>query len=279
MVNVDVRAAKLVALSADSVSGFFFDTSEGVVFGSFTATREGVDVVMGTPPATVEALLAADRDANGSYAWLADGARARLSKWQLVDGSLVEVRAVADPADPSDNAHEMAARGEHGWRVWAKNGLEFDSEFTILAAYLAPNATEFAPAEDLGSGDDYVGPFSTHGVSLSGEVAVDACGAHDGLLERAFESCVSAAASPDGVVESNEGEIDEARTFYAGFDTGIATLDCGDHVLSLRLPDSDEAEPLLAPCGNMLLPHRLDPAGVPSFAYATVRGRYVLSKY
>jgi hypothetical protein len=163
--------------------------------------------------------------------------------------------------------------------AWAKNERDIDREFTIFAACLAPNATEFAPAEDSGSGDDDIGLFSSHGVSLNAELAIDACGVRNGALGGGFDSCVSAAVSPDGVLESNEGEIDEARTFYAAFDTGIAMLDCADHVLSLRLPHSEEAEPLLAPCGTTLRPHRFDPAGIPSFEYATVGGRYVLSKY
>jgi hypothetical protein len=285
-VNVDASTVRLVATGADSVAGFFFDTREGVVFGSFTATVEGTEeVVMGAPPATADSLVAVDSDENGSYAWLSDGTQGLLSKWQLVDTSLTEVLTVPDPADRSSGGQRMSVRGEHSWRVWATNGLDFDSEYTVFAAYLAPDATEFAPAENLGSGDDYVSMLTAHGVSLNGEVAVDACGNRDGVLEGAYESCVSAAASPNGVIESNEGEIDEARTFYTAFDTGIAALDCDDHVRVLRHLSSDETEPLLTPCGSMLRAHRHDPAGIPSFDYSvpgldSLSGRtYVLSKY
>ena len=283
-VDVDVRSAKLVAVGADSVSGFFFEPGESAVFGAFAATRGAVEVVTATPPSSVEALLTADRDENGSYAWLSDSAH-RLSKWQLVDGELVEVLSVEDPADESDAAALLSVRGQHTWRTWATNNERLsDSEYTIFAAYLAPDADEFDAALDLGSGDDDISLFHEHGVSLNGEVAVDACGSHDGVLG-GVDSCVAAAASPDGVLASEEGDFDEARPLYAAFDTGIATFDCTDQVLGLQFPGSNEAEPLLAPCGSMLALHRSDAAGIPSFAYPIVvpqrsaERMYVLSKY
>jgi len=277
--TLDAKAdtVKLLAAGPDAVSGFFF--AKRTVWGSFAATRGGVDVVAAVPPATADALVAADRDDEGSYAWLSDPENQRLSKWRVTAGALVESQAIDDPAESDSAEQVLAARDRHTWRVWAVNDLQLDTEVRVSAAYLAPDAEEFAEALELGSADDLFSRMSIHGVSLGGELAVDFCGSDEDAIIVHHGDCVSVTADPESVLEHSEGDAEERNLSYA-FDEGIAPLECEDGVSLLTMPARDEPPaPLFSPCAPGPWEHRLDSNGVPSFRVSTVEGSYVLTKH
>jgi hypothetical protein len=275
-VGVDALDAELVAIAADTVNGFFFGRRTNVVFGAFTATRTTIDVVMGTPPSTAAALVAADRDAQGSYAWLSDLENGRLLKWRVTEGVLHEASSVNDPDDPLSVERILAVRDQMTWRVWAINEQSFDDEVELHAAYLAPGAGEFAAPIALGGVDDKFLSVRAHGVGLNGELAVDFCGNEDDPLGFDGTYCASVTADPDGVFDSSEAEVTEPRDLHYVFDDGVAPLACADHVNFLAMPrTSDASEPMFAPCSMVTPLHKLDARGAPSFGLDGT----VLTKY